>query len=473
MSGADFDPDEVARQHGEAHLIPPKVTPPRDSRTRTRVRTAKAAAERAPEVEPPAFADLAATLTAVVAFLRAFVRFTSDAQPVAVVLWIAHAYLVEQFAQSPILSITSAVMQSGKTRLLDAIELLVPRPWRLIMPSEAVVFRKIEQDSPTLMLDEADAVFGSRRDFEGLRAMLNAGNRPGTRVPRVAAEGRSFRLIEFSIYCAKVIAGLGNVPPTVADRSIPVRLERRVRSEHVEPFRQQKADERARPIREALAYYTAQLDLREADPAVPAELDDRAQDSWQSLLAVADAAGGPWPEEARKAARELHGARRDDEAFGVLMLRDCRAAFDDRRALRIGSADLLADLVARDESPWGDMGGRPLTLQGLAKLLRPFRIAPKVERVDGQPRRGYERADFEAAFARYLAPRDEPLSAAPRPVTPLPRAPRNDEIALRDGPGNGVTPPARPDSADGDNPMYRAALEVFGRPDGPEASPPF
>jgi hypothetical protein len=69
------------------------------------------------------------------------------------------------------------VRRSGKTRLLDVLELLVANPWRVITPSEAVVFRKIDADSPTLLLDEVDAIFSPKANgtTEGLRALLNAG----------------------------------------------------------------------------------------------------------------------------------------------------------------------------------------------------------------------------------------------------------------------------------------------------------
>jgi hypothetical protein len=42
------------------------------------------------------------------------------------------------------------------------LDLLVVRPCRAITPTEAVVFRKIEADKPTLLLDEADAILGPK-----------------------------------------------------------------------------------------------------------------------------------------------------------------------------------------------------------------------------------------------------------------------------------------------------------------------
>jgi len=75
--------------------------------------------------------------------------------------------------------------------------------------------------SPTL-LDEGDAIFNRKAggNTEGLRAVLNAGNRRGTTVPRVSLEAKHPKLLEFDVFCPKAIAGIGRIPETVADRSM-------------------------------------------------------------------------------------------------------------------------------------------------------------------------------------------------------------------------------------------------------------
>jgi hypothetical protein len=358
--------------------------------------------------ESLAYPDLRATLDAVRAFSCRYVHFTNAHQAVAVALWVAHTHAVEAAECSPFLAITAAEMRSGKSRTLDVLNCLAARPWRAIVPSDAVLFRKIDFDRPTLLLDEADAIFGRKAgEYEGLRAILNAGNRRGTSVPRVVPQGKTMTLVEFSVFCPKAIAGIGALPATVADRAIPIRMQRRARGEPVEKFRQREAEALARPIREALAYHTAATRdaLRDADPDVPDELDDRAQDSWEPLLALADAAGGAWPIAARRAALELHATRdADDESLGVRLLGDVRHAFAERDADRLTTADLLSELLRIEESPWADMRGRPLGPHGLARLLRPYGIAPRVLRIGTATPRGYAVDSFVDAFQRYLAP---------------------------------------------------------------------
>jgi hypothetical protein len=152
-------------------------------------------------------------LDALVSFSRRYVVM-SGAQAIAVAVWTLHTHALDACEQSPYLAITSAEKRSGKTRLLDTLELLVARPWRVVMPSEAVVFRKIDAHKPTLLLDEVDAIFNPKAgaNVEGLRALLNAGNRPGTQVPRCV--GQSQTLTDFSVFCAKAIAGIKDLPET-------------------------------------------------------------------------------------------------------------------------------------------------------------------------------------------------------------------------------------------------------------------
>src|SRR5262249_30319419 len=96
---------------------------------------------------------LAALLHAVGPLVRRYVVLTS-AQRDAVALWIAHTHALDAFDVTPYLDVNSPERRSGKSRLFDLLELLVARPWKVIAPSEAVVFRKIDRDQPTLLLDE-------------------------------------------------------------------------------------------------------------------------------------------------------------------------------------------------------------------------------------------------------------------------------------------------------------------------------
>jgi len=353
---------------------------------------------------------LVAYLTTVEVFLRRYVAFPSEHEPTAIGLWVAHAHQVDQFETSPILAITSAEMRSGKTRVLELLELLVPHPFRVIMPSEAVVYTVLAQrPRPTMLLDEADAVFSPRmaERYEGLRAILNAGNRQGNPVLRVKLEGRRREVDSFDVYGPKAIAGIGNLPTTVADRSIPIRMKRRAPNERVAKFRARIARAEAAEI---LIPDFAVTDGTHVP--VPDELNDRAADSWEPLLAIADAAGGEWPMRARLAAIALSGDEDLELSTGMRLLADIRDAFDELEMDHLSTTELLGWLHDLDEAPWGDWYGKPLTARGLARLLDPYRVRPVKRRLAGQQQRGYFRSEFTDAWLRYI-PAGDPVPSVP------------------------------------------------------------
>ena len=60
-------------------------------------------------------------------FIRRFVVL-DDHQALAVALWVALTHVYDAFGITPYLVITSALKRSGKTRLLEVLELLVREP---------------------------------------------------------------------------------------------------------------------------------------------------------------------------------------------------------------------------------------------------------------------------------------------------------------------------------------------------------
>ncbi|HUY24774.1 MAG TPA: DUF3631 domain-containing protein [Candidatus Saccharimonadales bacterium] len=359
---------------------------------------------------------LAQLLEQVRVFLSKYVVFANSSQPLAVTLWVVHTYLIDQSEYSPYLAITSAEKRSGKTRLLDVLELLVKNPWRAVTPSEAVIYRQIAVKHPTLLLDETDAIFGGKTaaQHEGLRALLNAGNRPGTTVPRCVGEGSKMHVQDFEVYGAKALAGIGRLPDTVTDRSIPIRIQRRLKLETVEKFRYKLASLEAEPIKDALARLAEQLDLSGARPTVPDALNDRASDGWEPLLAIAEAGGGTWPERSRRAAVVLSaGADADEQSLGIKLLEDMRGIFDGRATDRLFTSALLEALRGLDESPWGELAAGSLTAHRLSRLLKPYGVEPHTVRVGADTAKGYGRRVLEPAWDRWLDPPAQPLTETP------------------------------------------------------------
>jgi hypothetical protein len=363
----------------------------------------------------------------VAAFLRRYVIFPSEHALVAVVLWIAHTHAIDAAEATPYLNIQSPDRRCGKTRLLEVIAELVPNAIFTVGTSEAALFRIIDREpTPTLLVDELDTVFGpnAKRENESLRGLLNAGHRRGGTYLRCVTEGRNQKVEQYQVFCAKVLAGIGEPPDTITDRSIVIRMRRKAPGEKVERLRNRTLITAAHPLRRQLAEWTPSIIERASDayPALPDELDDRAQDGWEPLLALADIAGGEWPEDARAAAVALAEVRSDTDrdSLGIRLLAEVRDVFDAQPGTeRMSSADLVAGLRRMELAPWADLGGNGLTQRALANLLGRYDIHPAVLRMGDQTPRGYSREMFTDAWNRYCpaggTPVQQTLGTSPAP----------------------------------------------------------
>jgi hypothetical protein len=359
-------------------------------------------------------------------FVRRFVVM-SDVQADAVALWIAHTHAIEAAETTPYLAITSAEKRSGKSRLgIEVLQLVVREPLPSMNISDAALFRAVAKLKPTLLLDEADAVFKAR-EREDLRGLLNAGYRRGAVAYRMGGANKT-TLESFPVFCAKAFIGIGDfLPDTLVDRSIPIRLERRTREEQIERFTRRDIAPEGEILRDRLAdWVEPQLDyLAGLRPELPDELDDRARDSWEPLLAIADLAGGDWPTRARQAAGVLSADEggRDNDSHTAQLLRDIHSVFIASGAEAFKTADLLERLHAIEESPWGEWHAKPLSSHGLSKLLQPHRIKTMSVRIGEGVGRGYKREQFANAFARVLGVTSvtsvTPKSLSQSDVTPV------------------------------------------------------
>ena len=375
-------------------------------------------ADTAEPLKPPGVEPTGELLDGVSAFLRRYVRLGDD-QAVAIALWTLHTHAFDAAYATPYLTVLSAEKRSGKTRLIEVLTLLVRAGWHAAGASEAALFRKIADTRPTLLLDEVDAIFGSHSErTEPLRAILNAGNRPGASVARCVGEGAKQTVVDFPVYCAKLLAGIdtGRLPDTIADRAIKIEMKRKTKGEPVERLYLRDAEPIAEPLRDQLAAWARNNGqaLTDARPELPGELDDRAGEAWEALFAIADHAGVDWPDRARAAALALSGGGEDDATSrGVQLLAAIHRAMGDRSS--IATAELLETINADDELQFGGWReGKGLDARGLARLLRPYGVRSGTVRDGDKTPKGYNRVAFEDAWARYLSPSPESPPQAPQ-----------------------------------------------------------
>jgi Protein of unknown function (DUF3631) len=370
-------------------------------------------------------------LDAVCNVLRRYVSFQFPEQPLVIALWVLHTWAFDAAYFSPYLHIYSAETSSGKSRLLEVLALLVNKPWKLDSGSVATIFRKIDTNKPTVLYDEIDNVFrggGKDDDTKDLRACLNSGFKWDGKFSRCVGQNANLEVKEFATFSPKALAGIGKVlSDTLSNRCIPIELLRRTREEKTERFREREAQAEHAGLRselEAWAQQSGVMDaLRAARPTLPDELTDRQQDIGEPLLAIADMAGGEWPDQARIALIKLCSTSGDDVSVGIKLLIDLKRIFDGTDADGIATTDklptidILNRLVAiEDDRPWAawwlddlkhDKPQKPATR--LAKLLKPYhapdgkRIKPRSIKLDDDTvLRGYYKEDFTAAWERFL-----------------------------------------------------------------------
>jgi hypothetical protein len=362
----------------------------------------------------------AALLDAVADAIRSYVVL-SDSQRDVLALWCMHCHAFAAADATPIAHITSAERESGKTRLGEVLSLLTPRALHLSNTTTAALVRSVSQDPPpVIVLDESDNTLKREREYvAALLGVLNDGYRRGGQT--LVCLPPKWEPALLPVFSPKAILGLGTLPDTVASRSIRIELKRKTKDESVKRFRRRDALAVLLPLRDALSTWAAEKvdTLATARPELPDELGDRAQDVWEPLLAIADLAGGDWPQRARAAALALSGSQNiDEESVRVRLLFDIRAAFNARSADRISTAELIEELCGNDDAPWGDYYGKPLSKHALAKLLRPFGIRPRLIRFANETvARGYL---LEDVFRRYLDAENRPYPPL-QPLHPLQR----------------------------------------------------
>ena len=377
-----------------------------------------------------------------------YVVLPSEEALTAVTLWVAASHIQPALQHAPRLAVVGPTKGCGKSRLLDVLHETVHQPMMTVNTSPAVVFRVIGKNPPTLLVDEADTIFGPKAgEKEDLRGLLNAGhqrNRPAWRI-----SGPEHKPTAFPTFAMAALAGIGNLPDTIMDRAVVIRMQKRKPGERISPFRSRYSVPELNALRDRLAAWLIPLRGTAAGLVPKMPVEDRAADTWEPLVIVADLAGGHWPAQARAAclAMTRHEVVQDEQtSLKTRLLRDIRRAFEqegNKEALR--TQDLLAALVQDAEAPWAEYGTKGLNAHHLANLLRDFGISPGNQRFEnGRQAKAYARNQFLDAWARYC-----PDPAQSTPAAGHEAAPARLAQAKPPAPPSGTLPVSPPGGATG------------------------
>lgn len=364
-------------------------------------------------VSAPTAGLLEDALNLVHADLTRYVAFPSPEAADALTLWIAATHCQDLHEHASRFVLKSPLRRCGKSRALEVTRELVHKPKPAGNISAAAVVRIITpSDPPTLILDEADSTFTGKptERAEDLRNILNLGHSRGW--PYIRWNMKTSSEEHCPTFAMAILAGIGDFPDTIEDRAVVVSMQRRAPGETVDQLRQRDI-KGLTTTRTALGHaIKATLGRYESyePPEVPAE--DRAADVWEPLVAVAEAAGGEWPERARAACIALETV--EHAPTKERLIEDIQGVWPEDEE-KVTSAELCARLALLEEAPWGNYYGRELTQRDLANLLRPYDVSSRdIREPDGKVRKGYVRKDFEIVFARYLSATHPQQSATER-----------------------------------------------------------
>jgi putative DNA primase/helicase len=328
-----------------------------------------------------------------------------DEQALAMSLWIAMTWVVDVLKVAPLAIINAPERACGKSQLLDITGFLSNKALPSSNITTAGLFRITEMYGPTLLMDEVDTFMRDNNDLKGL---INAGHtRNSAFVIRIVGDNNEPK--RFNVFGPKALAGISldkHLPDSTMSRAIVFNMRRKLPSESVHRLRH--AEEglfdklKAKLARVAVDYREA---VRVSRPELPSELSDRAQDNWESLLAIAGCAGADYLQRATEAALKMSITNDSSVSIGTELLQSIRLIFEDQGILKISSATLVDELMSRKDQPWATYNkGWPMSPRQIAQLLKQYGIKPKTIRMkDGYTPKGYSLDQFDDAFERYLS----------------------------------------------------------------------
>jgi Protein of unknown function (DUF3631) len=340
-------------------------------------------------------------------------------------------------------AIESPEKRCGKTTLLSVLAAMACKPLIASNITVGALFRSVHSCSPTLFIDEADTFMAGNSTMRGI---INSGNTrrtayvlrlsaskkgtviqrwlastlappiqgteiqrrladsvpSGSAPPDLPPESTDTGLKKYSCWCPKVIAMIGQVPDTIADRSIVVKMARKLTTETCAPLSQlDTADIKARCARFGLdmAQFVAECGKIRGEG-----LNDRAADTFDPLFVIARLAGDGWEQKLHKAALALSSTA-DVENSGVGLIVDILGVFCETDNEKLFTRDIIALLREGGTGP-AALKYSPIDEYQISKRLRPYGIKPGCIRIGKEVSNGYDVTDFREAVTRYVSEAD-------------------------------------------------------------------
>jgi len=325
--------------------------------------------------------------------------------------WCMAAWAIDAFDRFAHLAVTSPEKRCGKTRLLETLAMICPRPLPTSNIKPAPLYRIIERSHPTILIDEAQSLgrYGSETS-DTLRELLNAGIvRGAARVLRCV--GSDYDVMPFDVFGPKVVAAIGELDSVLADRCLAVRMERKTAADAIQQFRTRLAEQEAAPLARKVCRWATDNAKRlgqvyDKIDSFNSLTNDRLAELLLPLMAVVKVCDPKRLPELKRYAAGLDDAEVEvgTQPPGVRLLAALREVFGQSGAEFMPTLDILKSLKSRKEEAWATWGHRltGMTQEALAFLLRQYKVKPCHSR--DKKLRGYYRKDLEGVWRRYLPP---------------------------------------------------------------------
>ena len=215
----------------------------------------------------------------------------------------------------------------------------------------------------------------------------------------------------FQTFAAVALAGIGDLPETVMDRSVVLRMKRRRPEDQIRRWRFKFSEPEGAAIAARLSRYAGtvvSLPEVEDDPTI----QDRAFDVWEPLFSIAEEAGGTWPQDVRLASHAITvDTPLEDVSLALRVIVELRDIWPADESW-VSTTELLRKLYELEDSIWSDNGEYPfergLSARKLALFLKKYDIHPTRSSQDKKPR-GYFKSAIDDACLRWAPLAGEPV----------------------------------------------------------------
>lgn len=344
------------------------------------------------------------------AHFAAYVMTCSPGDLDILALWTVHTHLCEETYTSPRISLDSPVPGSGKTTVLEHFERLAFNPVQMAsVSSPALLVRLLANGVRTILIDEVDRSLNPKKPgIEDIIAVLNSGYKVGASRPvLVPDKEQGWVAKEMPTYSPVAMAGNSpHLPDDTRSRCLEVLLMPAQEGDVAETdWELIDADVRALGEAVAAGAELVREHVRTTRPSVPAGCTGRMKERWLPLKRVAAAASPEWAGRVdRLILQDLdkESAMREEglthRPVHITLLHHIHEVWLEGETF-MPTSDLIPMLIARHPEMWGSTStfGKDLTPQRLGRMLT-SRYRIHSDRPGSVGPRGYQRADFEAAF---------------------------------------------------------------------------